>query len=132
MKIMINPIYFFFYLFYRILKPISKHKDRIPFTIIGSMALILLIHIFILINKIRNIYNVDIIPDMNKYFFAIIIAIPYFVICYFLFERNNRYIILMDQIKKVKKYKKTTSFIFLMIYFFSPLIIMRINFMTSN
>lgn len=124
---MVNPYYFFFYLFYKVLKPLAKDEDRIPFAIIAFMAIVLIVHTVLLLITIKSHYDITILPRMNKLLFGGIFGVFYFAVNNFLFEKNNRYIDLMKRIKEAKFYKKITALIFLMAYFLSPMVIIAIN-----
>ncbi len=124
---MVNPYYFFFYLFYKALKPLAKDKDRIPFSIIALMAVVLIIHTVVLLITIKSNFDLNILPRMNKLLFGGIIAILYFALNNYLFEKDNRYIRLMKKMKEAKFYRKITALLLLVIYFLSPLFIIAIN-----
>ena len=124
---MVNPYYFFFYLFYKLLKPLAKDEDRIPFSIIALMSVVLIIHTVVLLITIKSNFDINILPRMNKLLFGGIIAILYFALNNYLFEKNNRYISLMKKMKEAKFYRKITALLLLVIYFLSPLFIFVIN-----
>jgi uncharacterized protein YhhL (DUF1145 family) len=124
---MVNPYYFFFYLLYRVLKPLSKDEDRIPFAIIAFMALVFIIHAVILLVTINSYYDLTALPRMNKLLFGVVCAILYFLVNNILFERNDRYIYLMKRIKEARFYKKITALFVLLAYFLSPLLILVVN-----
>ena len=119
---MVNPYYYFFYFFYKVLKPIAKEEDRIPFAAISLMALILIIHSVILLISIKSRFGIEILPDVNKLVFGAIVTLVYLVGNHFLFERNNRYLSLVNRIEKAAFYKKVITSIILVGYFLSPLI----------
>jgi len=124
---MVNPYYFFFYLFYRVLKPLSKDEDRIPFAIIAFMAIVLIIHAVVLLITLKTYYSITVLPRMNKLLFGGVFAILYFTVNNFLFEKNNKYIDIMKRINEARFYKKLTALFLLLIYFLSPLIIIATN-----
>ncbi len=124
---MVNPYYFFFYLFYKLFKPLAKDEDRIPFAIIAFMAIMLIIHAVVLLITLKSYYGITILPRMNKLLFGGVFAILYLAVNNFLFEKNNRYIDLMKRIEEAKFYKKITTLFILLTYFLSPLVIVAIN-----
>ncbi len=124
---MVNPYYFFFYLFYRLLKPLAKDEDRIPFAIIAFMSILLIIHAVILLITIKTHYGIVLLPKTNKLLFGGTFAVLYFTLNNYLFEKNNRYIGLMQKIKDAESYRKITASIFLGAYLLSPLVIIMIS-----
>jgi chromate transport protein ChrA len=124
---MVNPYYYLFYLFYRVLKPLSKDEDRIPFAIIAFMAIVFIIHAVIMLVVFKSYYDLTALPRMNKLLFGVVSAILYFLVNNILFEKNNRYVYLMKRIKEASFYKKVTALFVLMSYFLSPLLILFIN-----
>ncbi len=124
---MVNPYYFFFYLFYKVLKPLAKDEGRIPFAIIAFMSIVFIIHTVILFITIKTHYGVSILPGMNKLLFGGIFTVIYFTINNLLFERNNRYIKLMKRIKEAPFYQKIVALSVIIVYFLSPLLITAIN-----
>lgn len=124
---MVNPYYFFFYLFYKLLRPLAKDEDRIPFAIIAFMSIVLIIHAVVLFITIKSYYNINVLPKINKLLFGGVFAVLYFTLNNYLFEKNNRYIGLMQKIKDAEFYRKITALLFIGAYFLSPLIIIMIN-----
>jgi hypothetical protein len=125
---MVNPYYLLFYFFYRLFDPIAKEKDRLPFGISSIMGLILVIHGFITLIIIENTFKLNmIIPKTNKFVFGIIVSILYFSLNHFLFERKDRYIIVIERIANSEKMKKVNARALITLYFFSPLILKWIN-----
>ena len=122
---MINPFYYFFYLFYKILRPLAREEDRIPFAITSFMAIMLVVHMVILLITIKTQlnYDISILPNSNKYVIGAIVVVIYFVLSNVLFEKNNRYLKLVERIKNTKTYRKITAAVFLLTYFLAPLII---------
>lgn len=124
---MVNPYYFFFYLFYKLLKPLAKDEDRTPFATIGFMALVLIIHALVLLISLKEYYGISFLPKMNKFVFGGVTSTLFFTVNYFLFEKNDRYIDLMKRIREVKLYKKITALIIILTYLLFPLLIIVLN-----
>jgi len=120
---MVNPYYFLFYIFYLLLNPIAKDKTRLAFSIVSFMAILLILHSTILFIVIFTTFNIKGSIDMNKHLFGVIVTALYLLINYYLFERNNRYLLLINKIETTTTYKKVISAITLTIYIFIPFII---------
>jgi hypothetical protein len=125
---MVNPYYLFFYFFYRLFDPIAKEKDRLPFGISAIMGLILIIHGFITLSIIENIYTLNmILPKMNKIVFSAIIFILYFSLNHFLFERNDRYTMVVQKIANSDQSKKIIASTIIILYLLFPFILKWVN-----
>lgn len=120
---MVNPYYYFFYLFYLLLNPIAKNKRRLPFSIASFMGIILMIHAGVFLIILKTYFGISVLPKMNKFLFGGLLAILYFGINSFLFERNDRYLNIMKEIDSAQTYKKVITTIIIGIYFLAPFII---------
>jgi len=120
---MVNPYYYYFYLFYLLLNPIAKDKTRLPFAIASFMGLILMIHAGIFIIVIKTYFGIYILPKMNKLLFGGLFTVLYFSVNSYLFERDSKFVKIMDEIEFAPTYKKVNSAIIIVIYFLAPLII---------
>lgn len=121
---MVNPYYFFFYLFYKLFYPIAKEKDRLPFGISSIMGLILMIHGFVTLIIVEKTYNISkIIPKMNKFLFGIILFMLFFLLNHFLFERNDRYLKVTNEIAASKQFKRIIAALIVIVYLSIPIIV---------
>lgn len=122
---MVNPFYLLFYLFYKILKPKAKDEKRIPFAAINFIGLIILIHLTILLIVIKVNMNLEygILKYFDKYFISFSILTIYYFAYYITLKKGNRYLKIVERIDNASSYKRITGYIFLSLYFISPLII---------
>lgn len=125
---MVNPYYYFFYLFYKLLYPIAKEKDRLPFGITLLMGLVLMVHGFatlIIIERVNNLSTI--LPEMNKFLFGIILFVLFFLLNHFLFERNERYLRITKEITDSSYARKTIALILLIGYLIIPILIKSLS-----
>lgn len=122
---MLNPYYYFFYLFYKLLRPIAKYEDRIPLTITTILFILIILHLFIIRIVLEKHLGLqfEILQRIDGRIFGITAAIIHFTLTYFLLERNKRYKLIIEKNSNSKLYKKITTGLFLVLYFSSPLII---------
>jgi hypothetical protein len=118
---MVNPYYYFFYLILLLLYPIAKEKRRIPFSITSIMGIILMIHAGVILIMLKSYLDIQILPQMNKLLFGSVFTIIYFGINHYLFEKNDKYVELIEKIKETPNYKKINSTILIILYFLLPL-----------
>jgi hypothetical protein len=64
---MTNPYTYLFYIFYKLLNPIVKEKDRLPFGIISIIGLLLIIHTGLFLIILKSYISFSILPNSNPY-----------------------------------------------------------------
>lgn len=124
---MTNPYTYLFYILYKLLNPIVKEKDRLPFGIISIIGLLLLVHsVFTLI--LLNMENSHVIlPQVNSFVFGGIMVLLFYIPNYYFFEKDERYLKKMEKMSDLKRTTKNQTKIILLIYFLLPLIVYLIK-----
>lgn len=82
-----------------------------------------MIHAGVILIMLRSYLGIEILPLMNKLLFGSVFTIIYFGINHYLFEKNDKYVELVDKIKEAPDYKKINSAILIILYFLSPLFV---------
>jgi len=121
---MINPYYYLFYLIYSFLNKNVKYKENIVFGTYSIMFILLFLHLFYLMITLISLF-----PDYHyklsipKPVFGISLVALFFILNYLLFDRKERYKLVIDRLIKTKIYKKILTGILIILYLFMPIIL---------
>ena len=124
---MTNPYTYLFYILFKLLDPIVKEKDRLPFGIISIIGFLLLIHTGLFLIILKSYISFSILPNLNPYLIGGIITLIFYFINNYFYEKDDKYIDLINKMSKLSKTIKIMTKIVLLIYFLLPLILYLIK-----
>jgi hypothetical protein len=116
----LNPYTFLYCSFYKFLEKKTNAKDRISFAVQSFSVIGFMIYFMIVAIIIKTNYNIPISLKMNKYIFGLAVTIGYYSLNYFLFDKNDRYINLLEKYNNLLPREKLFHLVFWMIVLIIP------------
>jgi hypothetical protein len=117
---MVNPYYYLFYLSFKCLGNPLKRESNDIFVSSSLLVLLFIIHSVFFLIILKTNYNIELLPNINKFGFGVIFTIAVFIINYYLLEFKYKYIKVLKEMKKAERYKKITCAFVLVIYLLMP------------
>jgi len=103
---MINLYSYLFYSIYNCTRPIIKYEDKASFSIISFMLLLIMVYFGFMSYAIWSLDNYTIDLIINSKILSLGIVGGFYGLNYLIFQKNNRYIAIMEKIKSESKQKK--------------------------